>query len=90
MATRRWVQGSFLDARLELRLPREPQHRAGRPRSRHNHIRVTRDAGVALAWAESHQLSAEVTWQLARALSREQIDELRLLIARQPPSGSSS
>jgi len=45
-------------------------------------VRVTRDERVALAWEESHRLSAEVTWQLAQALSEDRLEQLRLVLRR--------
>jgi hypothetical protein len=60
--------------------------RSGRPTRRLSHVRVTRDPDVALAWHASHRLSAEITWQLARALDEAQLAELRGLSGRRFPS----
>ena len=42
-----------------------------------SHVRVTSDDDVVRSADQSSRLSAEITWQLARSLSDEQLAELR-------------
>ncbi len=63
----------------EIRLDRPPARHLGPARRalRLNHVRVTRDPDVALAWDRSSRLSAEITWHLARTIDDGRLAELR-------------
>jgi hypothetical protein len=52
---------------------------APRPRAayRTSHVRVTSDDDVVRSSDQSSRLSAEITWQLARSLTDEQLAEIR-------------
>jgi hypothetical protein len=104
MATNVLVQASFLDVEPPIADRSEPRrdtaHAPARPdswvrrpssvpRRPLNYVRVTRDPAVALSWDQSSRLAAETTWQLARSISAEQLDQLRALAYAGPTAPSS-
>jgi hypothetical protein len=57
--------------------PRRAAYRA-------SHVHVSSDEDVARSSDESSRMSAEITWQLARSLTDEQLSELRARLS--PPA----
>ena len=83
-----WVQLPLFDAASgaersnppDAKLPAAAKPpRVPRPRAayRASHVRVTSDDDVVRSADQSNRLSAEITWQLARSLTDEQLAELR-------------
>jgi hypothetical protein len=81
-----WVQPPLFEpaekgrgARAEPAVPATapPQPPPRRPAYRASHVHVSSDEDVARSSDEGSRMSAEITWQLAKSLTDEQLAELR-------------
>ncbi len=77
-----WVQGSLFEPATVVLVKATPE---GRDAPRVNYVRVTRDGAVALSYAQSRLIAAQVTSGLAAAFGKlepKRQAELRSLLSQ--------